>query len=167
MINSGTNLVLDQISRALLVELQKDARIPFAELGRRVGLSPSATAERVRRLEDDGVIRGYRADIDPAAIGLRIMVYIRMTCDGDRYKQFLPFVKTLDAVRECYHVTGSDALVMKVLVGSTDELEDLILRFLPFGSPTTSFVLSKPLVRIEYSLETPKQTRKLSSMLIK
>jgi Lrp/AsnC family leucine-responsive transcriptional regulator len=162
--DSRINRDLDQISRKLLAELQKDARIPFAELGRRVGLSPSAAAERVRRLEEDGVIRGYRAEIDPTSIGLGILVYIRMTFDGERYKQFLPFVRGLDAVRECYHVTGADALVMKVLVSSTDELEDLILKFLPYGTPTTSFVLSRPLVRNEYNMEPPKP-KKFSSML--
>lgn len=161
--DTGTNPILDQISRRLLAELQKDARISFAELGRRVGLSPSATAERVRRLEDDGTIRGYRIDIDPTALGLSIIVYVRMTCDGEKYRQFLPFVKALNAVRECYHVTGSDALIMKVLLGSIDELEDLILKFLPFGSPTTSLVLSQPLGRTEYSLETPKP-RKFATM---
>src|SRR5260370_33910806 len=72
---SGINPTLDEMSRKLLDELQKDARLPFAELGRRVGLSPSATAERVRRLEDEGVIRGYRVDVDPRALGYRIMVF--------------------------------------------------------------------------------------------
>ena len=75
---SGINSTLDEMSRKLLDELQKDARLPFAELGRRVGLSPSATAERVRRLEDEGIIRGYRVDIDPRALGYRIMVFTRM-----------------------------------------------------------------------------------------
>jgi Lrp/AsnC family leucine-responsive transcriptional regulator len=162
--DSEINCILDEISRKLLEELQKDARIPFAELGRRVGLSASATAERVRRLEDHGVIRGYRAEIDPSAIGLGILVFIRMTFDGERFKQFLPFVKTLDAVRECHHVTGADALFMKVLVRSIDELEDLILRFLPYGTPITSLVLSRPHVRHEYSMSVPKP-KKLSSML--
>jgi Lrp/AsnC family transcriptional regulator, leucine-responsive regulatory protein len=162
--DSGIKQEIDHISRKILTELQRDARIPYAELGRRVGLSPSATAGRLRRLEEDGVIRGYHAEIDPGAIGLGLLVYIRMTFDGERYKQFLPFVRTLEAVRECYHVTGAEALIMKVLVSSTDELEDLVLRFLPYGTPTTSFVLSRPLVRNEYNMDIPKP-KKFSSML--
>jgi Lrp/AsnC family transcriptional regulator, leucine-responsive regulatory protein len=151
---NGSNL--DNIARKLLSELLKDARIPYAELGRRVGLSPSATAERVRRLEDAGVIRGYRVDIDPAALGYGIMAHIRMVCDGEKYKQFLQFVKNVDAVRECDHVTGGDALVMKVLVSSIEELEAVIMKFLNYGVPTTSLVLSHTLTRHDYNLDLPK-----------
>ena len=88
--NSEINGSIDEISRKILRELQKDARISFAELGRQVGLSPSATAERVRRLEDEGIIRGYRVDIDPRALGYGVMVFTRMVCDGEKYKQFSP-----------------------------------------------------------------------------
>lgn len=161
---SGINPEIDNLALKLLAELQKDARMPFAELGRRIGLSPSATAERVRRLEDAGVIRGYRAEIDPAALGFSILVHVRMACDGEKYKQFLTFIKGIDAVRECDHVTGSDALMMKVLVRSIEELEELIMRFLNYGIPTTSVVLSRALVRNALNLEPPKQ-KKSSSRL--
>jgi Lrp/AsnC family leucine-responsive transcriptional regulator len=151
---SGNNL--DNIAISLLEELQKDARASYAELGRRVGLSPSATAERMRRLEDSGVIRGYRVEIDPAALGLGVMAHIRMVCDGEKYKLFVQFVKTLDAVRECNHVTGSEALMMKVLVPSLGELEELVMKLLNYGTPTTSVVLSEVLTRREFSLKQPK-----------
>jgi Lrp/AsnC family leucine-responsive transcriptional regulator len=72
--DSAINGAIDEISRKILRELQKDARLSFAELGRQVGLSPSATAERVRRLEDEGIIRGYRVDIDPRALGYGVIV---------------------------------------------------------------------------------------------
>lgn len=147
---------LDNIAIRLLEELQKDARASYAALGRRVGLSPSATAERLRRLEDSGVIRGYRVDIDPAALGLGVMAHIRVVCDGEKYKLFLQFVKTLDAVRECNHVTGSEALVMKVLVPSLEELEQLVMKLLNYGAPTTSLVLSQVLMRHEFSLKPPR-----------
>lgn len=150
----GNNL--DDVAIHLLEELQRDARASYAELGRRVGLSPSATAERLRRLEDSGVIRGYRVDIDPAALGLGVMAHIRMVCDGEKYKLFLQFVKTLDAVRECNHVTGSEALVMKVLVTSLGELEQVVMKLLNYGAPTTSLVLSEVLTRREFSLKPPK-----------
>jgi Lrp/AsnC family transcriptional regulator, leucine-responsive regulatory protein len=159
VMDSGIHHAIDEISLKLLDELQKDARVPFAELGRRVGLSPSATAERVRRLEDLGIIRGYRVDIDPAALGLSILVHVRMACDGERYKQFLAYIKSIDAVRECDHVTGGDALMMKVLVRSIEELEELIMKFLNYGVPTTSVVLSRTLARNTFSLEQPKPKR--------
>jgi Lrp/AsnC family leucine-responsive transcriptional regulator len=102
---NGSNL--DNIGRKLLAELQKDPRASYAELGRRVGLSPSATAERVHRLEDAQIIKGYRIEIDPVALGFAVKAHIRMVCDGERYSQFTQFVKTLEAVRECDHVTGA------------------------------------------------------------
>jgi Lrp/AsnC family leucine-responsive transcriptional regulator len=148
--------ILDSIARKLLAELQKDPRASYAELGRRVGLSPSATAERVRRLEDAQIIRGYRVDIDPAALGYTVHAHIRMVCDGERYRQFLQFVKTLEAVRECDHVTGSDALMMKVITTSTEELEQLIMKLLNYGVPTTSLVLSHAVVRHTFSIDPPK-----------
>jgi Lrp/AsnC family leucine-responsive transcriptional regulator len=152
--------ILDGIARKLLSELQKDPRASYAELGRRVGLSPSATAERVHRLEDAQIIRGYRVDIDPAALGYTVNAHIRMVCDGERYRQFLQFVKTLDAVRECDHVTGSDALMMKVITTSIEELEHLIMKLLTYGVPTTSLVLSHAVVRHTFSVDPPKPAPK-------
>jgi Lrp/AsnC family transcriptional regulator, leucine-responsive regulatory protein len=148
--------ILDTIGLKLLAELQKNPRASYAELGRQVGLSPSATAERVRRLEDAKIIKGYRLDIDPAALGYSVTAHIRMVCDGERYRQFTQFVKTLDAVRECDHVTGGDALMMKVIVCSIEELENLIMKLLNYGVPTTSLVLSQTVVRHEFNLEPQK-----------
>src|ERR1700760_2034152 len=152
--------ILDGIARNLLAELQKDPRASYAELGRRFGLSPSATAERVHRLEDAQIIRGYRVDIDPAALGYTVNAHIRMVCDGERYRQFLQFVKTLDAVRECDHVTGSDALMMKVITTSIEELEHLIMKLLTYGVPTTSLVLSHAIKRHTFSVEPMKPSLK-------
>ena len=151
-----TSSNLDNIGRKLLIELQKNPRATFAELGRLVGLSPSATSERVRRLEDAGIIRGYRIDIDPAALGYAVKAHIRMVCDGEKYRQFTQFVKTLEAVRECDHVTGGDALMMKVFVTSIEELERLIMKLLNYGSPTTSLVLSHTVARTEFNMEPAK-----------
>lgn len=124
-----------------------DARLPFAELGRRVGLSPSAAAERVRQLESVGFIRGYRAEIDLEALGYSITAFVRLTCEGNRYRQFLKFLPTLPSVQECHHLTGGDAFLLRIVLSSLAELEDLIEKLLPYGSPTTSMVLSTPLER--------------------
>jgi Lrp/AsnC family leucine-responsive transcriptional regulator len=138
---------LDLIGRKILLELATDGRLGFAELGRKVGLSPSAAAERVRQLESIGLIRGYRAEIDLEALGYGITAFIRLTCEGNRYRQFLKILPTLQPVQECHHLTGSDAFLLKVMLASMSELESLIESLLPYGSPTTSMVLSTPLER--------------------
>lgn len=138
---------IDALDRKLLRELTTDARMPVAELSRRIGLSPSATTERLRSLESLNIIRGYRAEINLQALGLTITAFVRLTCEGTRYKPFLKFLPTLDAVQECHHLTGNDAFLLKIVLSSMTELENLIEKLLPYGSPTTSMVLSTPLER--------------------
>jgi Lrp/AsnC family transcriptional regulator, leucine-responsive regulatory protein len=152
--SNGISPLIDEIALKLLEELQKNARASYADLGRAAGLSPSATAERLRRLEDAGVIRGYRAEVDPASLGLGIMALIRMSADGPQYRQLMSFLGECDEIRECYHVTGSDALTMKVLVASIGELEELIMKLLHYGVPTTSIVLSTPVARSAFRIRT-------------
>jgi Lrp/AsnC family leucine-responsive transcriptional regulator len=142
---------LDQIDRKILQELAVHARVPFAELGRRVGLSPSAAAERVRQLESLEFIRGYRAEINLQALGYSVTAFVRLTCDGSRYRQFLKILPTLESVQECHHLTGGDAFLLKVVFPSIMQLEELIEKLLLYGSPTTSMVLSTPLERKQVS----------------
>jgi Lrp/AsnC family leucine-responsive transcriptional regulator len=139
---------IDATDRKILRELSSDARLAIAELGRRIGLSPSATADRLRRLESLEIIRGYRADINLLALGFTTTAFVRLTCEGTRYKPFLKFLPSLSAVQECHHLTGNDAFLLKVVLASITELEDLIEKLLPYGSPTTSMVLSTPLERM-------------------
>ncbi|RXS98151.1 Lrp/AsnC family transcriptional regulator [Silvibacterium dinghuense] len=148
--------ILDEYARNLIAELTVNARASYAELGRKVGLSPSAAAERVKRMEEEGIIRGYSVEIDPAVLGVGLLAVIRMTCDGTHYQAFLKFMKTLREVRICHHVTGSDAFSLEVAVGSLIELERLIERLLPYGIPTTSLVLSTPVERRGPDLERLK-----------
>ena len=138
---------LDEFARNLLIELSRDARASYAELARRVGLSPSAVAERLRRMEENGVIEGYTVEINRLALGLPILAVIRMTCDGTHYHPFVKFVKTLGEVRVCHHVTGGDAFFLEVTAHSLEELETLIERLLPYGIPTTSLVFSSPVAQ--------------------
>lgn len=136
--------LLDSTGKKLLSALQENARLSFAELGRRIGLSPAATAERLRRLEEAGVIKGYRVEIDREALGLPILAVIRMSCDGAMYRPFLKAVQTLDTVMECHHVAGGDAFILKVTAASVEQLERLVEKLLNFGVPTTSIVFSSP-----------------------
>ena len=145
--------LLDDIARRLLDELQSNGRASYADLAKKAGLSPSAAAERMRRLEDAGVIRGYHVDIDPEALGLGITALIRMTADGAQYRPLLAFLESNHQVRECYHITGAEALMIKVLASSISDLESLIMKLLQFGVPTTSVVLSTPVERRSFQLK--------------
>ena len=99
--------LLDDLGYNLLSILQKDARISYAELGRRIGLSPAATAERMRRMEEAGIIRGYRVDIDREALGFQVLAIVRLSCDGPKYRPFLNAVKSMDLIAECHHVPAA------------------------------------------------------------
>jgi Lrp/AsnC family transcriptional regulator, leucine-responsive regulatory protein len=145
--------LLDETGRKLLSALQENARLSFAELGRRIGLSPAATAERLRRLEEAGVIKGYRVEIDRESLGLPILAMIRLSCDGAMYRPFLKAVHTLESVIECHHVAGGDAFIMKVAAASVEQLERVVEKLLNFGVPTTSIVFSSPVAERKLRLE--------------
>lgn len=153
---------LDPIDYNIVRELAADARLSFAELGRRVGLSPSAVAERVRQLENERIVLGYRAILDERAFGYTVIAFIRLTCDNQHYRPFLKFLPTLDAVQECHHITGGEAFLIKVTLSSIDQLEPLIERLLPYGMPTTSMVLSTPVYRQQeaWLLKDPQLSRR-------
>jgi Lrp/AsnC family leucine-responsive transcriptional regulator len=136
--------LLDDLGRNLLSILHKDARISYAELGRKIGLSPAATAERMRRMEEAGIIRGYRVDIDREALGFPLLAIVRLSCDGPKYRPFLKAVRSMDYIAECHHVAGGDAFILKVTAASVEDLERLVEKLLDFGVPTTSIVFSSP-----------------------
>ncbi len=135
---------LDATGWRLLRELQQDGRVSFAELARRVGLSTPAVAERVRNLEAAGIVRGYRAEIDLAKVGLPILAVVRMSVMGDVLGRITTMARELPEVLECHRTTGADSFIMKVAVSSVEHLEKLIDRLTPFGSTSTSIVLSSP-----------------------
>ena len=141
------NGLLDRPNCLLIRELQADARLSLAELGRRVGLSAPAVAERLARLELAGVIRGYRADVDPAALGLGLGVVIRVRPAPRQIAKVADAARASDEVLECERVTGDDCFVMRANVRDVLHLEELIDRFTPFGQTTTSLVQSAPVPR--------------------
>ncbi|HVC45741.1 MAG TPA: Lrp/AsnC family transcriptional regulator [Terracidiphilus sp.] len=151
--------LLDIYGRKLLFELQANARLSLAELGRRIGLSATATAERLRQMEEVGIIQGYSVRIDREALGLEVMAFIRMSCGGQQYHRLLEYVQTLEEVRECHHLTGGDDLLLKVTTTNMADLEALIEALLPFGNPVTSLVLSSPVEPRSYAV-----TGKLTSV---
>src|SRR5262249_5053906 len=139
--------LLDDLGRKLLSILQQDARISYAELGRRIGLSPAAAAERLRRLEEAGIIKGYRVDLDREALGYRVLAVVRMSCDGAKYRPFLKAVTTMDYVAECHHVAGGDAFILKVVAGSVEELERLGGELVGIGVAATGIGVLSPVIR--------------------
>lgn len=139
--------LLDTTGRKLLGALQTNARLSFSELGRQVGLSQPAVAERVKRFEADGLITGYHAALDLAKLGLPIQAYVRLITPPEKYARFLKLIATWPEVLECHHVSGEDSFVLKIAVSSTAHLEELINRFTPFGPTKTAIVLSSPLTQ--------------------
>jgi Lrp/AsnC family leucine-responsive transcriptional regulator len=144
--------LMDLYGRKMLAELQANARLSVAELGRRVGLSPTATAERLKQMEEVGIIHGYSVEIDREALGLEVMAFIRMSCGGQNYHRLLEYVQTLEEVRECHHLTGGDDFLLKVTTTSMADLEALIEALLPYGTPVTSLVLSSPVEHRKFAV---------------
>lgn len=144
--------LLDSYGRMLLEELQGNARLSVAELGRRIGLSPTATAERLKQMEETGILHGYTVEIDRESLGLEVMAFIRMSCGGHNYHRLLEYVQTLEEVRECHHITGADDFLLKVTTTSMGDLEALIEALLSYGNPVTSLVLSSPVERRKYAV---------------
>jgi Lrp/AsnC family transcriptional regulator, leucine-responsive regulatory protein len=135
---------LDVTNRQLIAALQADARLSLAELGRRVGLTAPAVGERLARLEEAGVIRGYHADVDPAALGYGLDVVLRIRPAPRMIHKVAELAQDTPEVTECHRVTGEDCFVMRVHVRDVGHLEELIDRFVLFGQTTTSIIQSSP-----------------------
>jgi Lrp/AsnC family transcriptional regulator, leucine-responsive regulatory protein len=136
--------LLDEINRKLLGELQGNARLTLAELGRRVDLSPPAVADRLERLEEEGVIVGYRAEIDPKALGYALSAVIRIRPAPRELRKVADLAQETPEVVECQRITGEDCFIFKLHVRDVEHLEEVIDRFVAYGQTTTSIVQSAP-----------------------
>jgi Lrp/AsnC family transcriptional regulator, leucine-responsive regulatory protein len=135
---------LDATNLRLLKELQADARISNAELGRRVGLSAPAVSERLARLEESNTIGGYRAEIDPRALGYSLSLMLRIRPAPRELKKVAELAQRTPEVVECHRITGDDCYIMRIWVRDVEHMEELIDRFAPYGQTTTSIVQSSP-----------------------
>ncbi len=135
---------IDSVNLRVLEELQRDPRLTMSELGRRVGMSSPAVTERVRRLEEAGVIQGYRLELNPAALGLPITVYIRIRPSPGQLSKIVELAQQIPEVVECHRVTGEDCFILKVHIPAIDQLDRLLDCFLLYGSTTTSLIQSSP-----------------------
>lgn len=138
--------LLDDIGKEILRILQEDGRISFNKLGKKVGLSSPAVAERVRRMEEAGIIISYKAVVDQTRIGYPITAFIRLTTPATKLPEADELAKSIPEVMECHHVTGSDGIILKVIVSSVGNLEEIISTMGSCGMPTTAVVLSSPVV---------------------
>jgi Lrp/AsnC family transcriptional regulator, leucine-responsive regulatory protein len=145
--DDAVDKLLDDVGIQILHELQENARISMSEIGRRVGLTPPAVAERVRRMEDSGIITGYHAQVNPAKLGLPITAYIRIGASEHSATALRKRVAELPQITECHLITGADDLLVKASFRSVDELEAMISELMAFGQITTSLVLSSPVAR--------------------
>ena len=137
---------LDEIDWRILEELQEDGRVSYTELGRRVALTAPAVAERVRRLEEAGVIKGFHADVDASKVGFPITAFVRWTSSGPDCSHLGDVAKEIPEIVECNRITGETSYILKILARSVGHLEQLIDRLMPYGSTITSVVLSSPVV---------------------
>jgi Lrp/AsnC family transcriptional regulator, leucine-responsive regulatory protein len=146
---------LDSTDWRILEALQDNARLSYAELARAVAMSPSAVTERVRRLEESGVIAGYTAVVNPERVGLGIGALVRLRYPSGNYRPFRTLLDTTPEIIEAHHVTGEDCFVLKVLARSMGHLEEVTGRISGLGAVTTSVVYSSPLARRALTAPTP------------
>jgi Lrp/AsnC family leucine-responsive transcriptional regulator len=136
--------LLDDVNIQLLKELQQDPRLTMSELGRRVGMSAPAVTERIRRMEEAGIILGYRLDINPAPLGLPITIYIRIRPSPGQLPKIAELARQVPEVIECHRITGEDCFILKVCIPAMDQLDRILDSFLMYGSTTTSIIQSSP-----------------------
>lgn len=135
---------LDVVNRQLLAMLAEDARTSVSALARRVGMSAPAVRERIARLERAGVIRGYRVDVDPAAVGLPVAAWVRVRPGPGQLPKVAELAERTPQVTECYRITGEDCFLCKVYGPSIEDLESILDGFLMFGQTTTSMIVATP-----------------------
>jgi Lrp/AsnC family leucine-responsive transcriptional regulator len=139
--------LLDDVNLRILAELRDGPRLSMAELARRVNMSAPAVTERVQRLQQAGVIAGYRLDIDPAAVGLPVTAFTRIRPMPGSLQKIAELAAELPQVTECYRITGEDCFLIKLHAPAIDQLEAILDRFLVYGNTATSIVVSTPVPR--------------------
>ena len=137
--------LIDRYNRKILLELQYDGRISYTELGKKVGLTGPAVRERVYKLEEAGVIKGYRVKLDLSKLGYTMTAIINFKMNPGSIRKFIDQLAQIPEVIEVNRITGGDNMIMKVALKETRQLEKLINRFIEYGVPTTSIVLSTPI----------------------
>jgi len=134
--------LLDRIGIKILSVLQENARMPLSRIGREVGLSAPAVAERMRKMEEAGVIQGYHARIAPEALGRTVSAFINLTTDPKHYQAVKSLAADLHQIISCHHISGDASFIIQVRVKDLPALEAIVERLSPFGQTQTAIVLS-------------------------
>ena len=140
----SSDLLLDARNVELLRLLCGDPRMAISELARKVGMSAPATRERIRRLEEGQLIKGYRLDLDPRALGFAVAAFVRIRPMPGKLPKISELAQRMPQVTECHRVTGEDCFILKIHFESLDGLDRILDQFLAFGQTTTSLVQSTP-----------------------
>jgi Lrp/AsnC family leucine-responsive transcriptional regulator len=141
------NSAVDPIDARLLRSLAEDARVTMANLAREVGLSAPSVTERIRKLEEAGIIQGYGALVNPAALGLGLAAYIRIRPMPGQLRRVAELLNELDSIVECDRVTGEDCFIAKAHLRGVEALEQLIDKIIPYAMTNTSIIQSSPVKR--------------------
>ncbi|MRT17092.1 Lrp/AsnC family transcriptional regulator [Vitellibacter sp. q18] len=135
-------MAIDSLNWKILNCLQKNARLPNTEIGRQVGISSPAVSERIKKMEDSGIITGYFASVAPLEAGYQFKAIITLRAFMGKLKPFLEIVKTYDEVINCYRITGNENIVMEVVLKNQKHLETFIDQLIIYGETKTQIVLS-------------------------
>jgi Lrp/AsnC family transcriptional regulator, leucine-responsive regulatory protein len=146
---------LDEANVRILEELERQPRLSMSELGRRIGMSAPAVTERVQRMEDAGVIAGYRLEVDPRALGRTITAYVRVRPTAGQLRRIAELARRTPAVVECHRITGDDCFIMRMHVRDLADLEKVLDEFIPYGQTNTAIVQSSPVPARELPLREP------------
>ncbi|NAS11181.1 Lrp/AsnC family transcriptional regulator [Poritiphilus flavus] len=138
-----SNLKIDELNWAILQLLQENSRESFASIGRKVGLTPPAVAERVKKMEDLGILTGYAANVSYNKSGYQLKAIITLKAFMGKLKPFLEMVKSLSEVTNCYRITGEVNIVMEVVLKDQAHLETFIDKLIQYGETTTHIILSE------------------------
>lgn len=136
---------MDATDVRILKILQQDGRISMKDLGKKVGLTSPAVSERVKRLEESGIITGYKAIVNPDKVNKSIKAFVSIAIKSEKYKRFLDYAPNNVYIIECHHVTGGDCMIIKVMVENMEELEKVIDDLKKFGNTQTNLILSTPI----------------------
>ncbi|HMB64771.1 MAG TPA: Lrp/AsnC family transcriptional regulator [Eudoraea sp.] len=153
------NIKIDALNWGILKALQKNSRESFASIGRQVGLTPPAVAERVKKMEDLGILEGYHARVSHTKAGYQLKAIITLKAFMGKLQPFLAMIKSLDEVVNCYRITGNENIIMEVVLKDQFHLEQFIDRLIQYGETRTHIILSDvvsdaPVRRI--SVQAPK-----------
>lgn len=151
-------MLIDELNWAILERLQKNARRSFADIGREVGLSSPAVAERVKKMEDAGIIRGYKTEVSYQKTGHQLKAIITLRAFMGRLKPFLEKVKEFKEVINCYRITGNENIIMEVVLYDQSHLEVFIDKLITYGETKTHIILSNVIEHAPVKRKAPLES---------